>query len=257
MSFTTLSLNWQMTALFFLFLLPLCFLMKLVAFWGTPKSTDLVMIISWFPTPASMRQTLPLSAAPLLIRRFVVFLGVCICAYWLYWQLLRDFRLPTILLSYIGAIMLWLVSEALGSLAPFVALPSGRLLPLPHGSTPLLAKSLSEFWGRRWNVWMSEWFRQIIFRPRRTRPVLALFLVFLTSGILHEWVINIPLYVITGKKYFGSMTLYFLLQAVGVLIEHKTHNRGMRILLLWLFVFGATPLMINEGMLRVLHLWPE
>ena len=133
MSITALSLNWQMTALFFLALLPVCFLMKLIAFRGRPESTDLVLIISWFPTPASVKQALPLNAAPRLIRRFFVFLGVCICVYWLYWQLFRDFRLPTILLSYLGALLLWLVTEALGSLAPFVALPSGRLLPLPHG----------------------------------------------------------------------------------------------------------------------------
>jgi len=145
----------------------------------------------------------------------------------------------------------------LGSLNPFLGLPSGRLWPLPHGPTPLFAKSLSEFWGRRWNVWTSEWFRQVIFRPLQARPVLALFLVFLTSGIFHEWAVNVPLYIVTGKKYFGFMTLYFLLQAVGILIEHKTSNRAARILLVWLFVFGAAPLMVNEGMLRILHLWPE
>ena len=153
--------------------------------------------------------------------------------------------------------MLWLAGEVLGSLVPFLTLPSGRLLPLPHGATPLLAKSLSDFWGRRWNLWMSDWFRQVIFYPLQSRPVLALFLVFLTSGVLHELVINIPLYIVTGGKYFGWMTLYFLLQAVGILIERKTRNHGVRIFLLWFFVFGAAPLMINEGMLRVLHLWPE
>jgi hypothetical protein len=257
MSFTALSLNGQMTALFFLFLLPLCFLMKLVAFRGRPEYTDVGMIISWFPTPASVRQALPLSAAPRLIRRFVVFLGVCLCAYWLYWQLLRDFRLPPILWSYFGALLLWPVTEALGSLAPFVALPSGRLLPLPHGPTPPLAKSLSDFWGRRWNLWLSEWFRQIIFRPLQNRPVIALFAVFLTSGVLHDLVINVPLYIVTGRNYFGLMTLYFLLQAVGILIERKTRNQVARIFLAWLFVFGAAPLMVNEGMLRILHLWPE
>lgn len=258
MSFTALSPNWQMTALFLLALLPVCFVMKLVAFWNVPEAKkDWALIFSPFPSPAAAKQALPLSAAPRLVCRFLVALGVCVCAYWLCWRLPPDFQPPTILFSYIGAIMLWLVSEALGSLAPFLALPSGRLLPLPHGPAPPLAKSLSEFWGRRWNVWTSDWFRQIIFRPVQTRPVFALFLVFLTSGILHELVINVPLYIVTGKKCFGSMTLYFLLQALGILIERATHNRGVRILLVWIFVFGAVPLMVNEGVLRILHLWPE
>jgi hypothetical protein len=97
----------------------------------------------------------------------------------------------------------------------------------------------------------------MIFRPLQDRPLLALFLVFLVSGVAHEWVINIPLYIVTGKKCFGWMTLYFLLQAVGILIERRIRNRGVRIFLMWLFVFGAAPLMVNEGLLRVLGLWPD
>ncbi len=84
----------------------------------------------------------------------------------------------------------------------------------------------------------------------------ALFLVFLASGILHEWVINVPLYIVTGRKCFGSMILYFLLQAIGILIERQTRNRHVRRLLVWLFVFGAAPLIANEGLLRILRLWP-
>lgn len=257
MNLAALSPNWQMTALFFLFLLPLCFLMKWIAFWGSPESKNFAALISWFPTPASVKQALPLSAAPLVIRRFVVFLGVCIGAYWIYWQILRHFQLPTIALSYLGAIILWLATEALGSLATFVALPSGKILPLPHGPSPPLATSLSEFWGRRWNLWLSEWFRQIIFRPLQRRPLIALFAAFFVSGVLHDLVINVPLYIVTGRKYFGCMTLYFLLQPVGIMIERKTRNPAVRVCLVWLFVFGAAPLMVNEGLLRVLHLWPD
>lgn len=256
MSFTALSPNWQMTVLFLLALLPVVVFMKLIVFWGTPGSKDWGLIISPFPAPAASKATLPLSAWPRFVVRFFVALVVCVCGYWLCRQLVENFHPPIILFSYIGAFMLWLVSEAGGSLIPLLGMPSGRLLPLPHGPTPLLAKSLSEFWSRRWNIWTSEWFRLVIFRPLQTRPVLALFLVFLVSGIIHELVINVPLYIVTGRNCFGLMTLYFLLQAFGILIERKTHSRGMRIFLLWLFVFGAVPLMINEGMLRILHLWP-
>jgi len=257
MSFTALSLNNQMTALFFLFLLPLCFVMKWVAFRGTPESKNWLITLSPFPSPASLRRALPLSAAPRLIGRFLLASITCVCAYWLYWNVWQGFRLPPLLLSYVGAIMLWLVSEALGSLVPFLALPTGRLLSPPHGSWPPLSRSLSEFWGQRWNLWMSDLFRQMIFRPLQNRPVLALFVVFLASGVLHEWVINVPLYLVTGKTCFGFMIVYFLLQAFGILIERRTRNRTARRLLVWLFVFGAVPLMVNEGMLRVLHLWPE
>ncbi len=246
-----------MTVLFILTILPLCYLVKLFTFRGASKSPDWAIILVPFRFAAASKRMLPLSAAPALIRRFVVFLGVCICAYWLYWQLLRNVQPPLILLSYLGALILWPVGEALGSLIPFLTMPSGRLLPLPHGATPPLAKSLSEFWGRRWNVWVSDLFRQTIFRPLQSRPMFALVLVFLISGLLHELAINVPLYIVTGRKLFGTMILYFLLQAIGILIERKMHNRTARIFLVWLFVFGTVPLMVNEGMLRILHLWPE
>ncbi len=257
MSFTALSPDWQMTALYSLAVVPLLFLMKQIAFRGVPESRDLVAMLSPYPSLAPLRRTLPLSAAPRLIRRLAMFLGVCICAYWLWWQLLKNFRLPTILLCYLGVIMIWLASEVVGSLLPFFALPAGRLLPLGHGAPPPLAKSVSDFWGRRWNVWVSEWFRQIIFRPLQKRPLVAMLAVFFVSGVLHDLVINVPLYIVTGHNYFGWMTLYFLLQAAGILIERQTRNRVARTFLVWLFVFGAVPLMVNEGMLRILHLWPE
>jgi len=257
MNFTALSPDWQMTALSFLMMLPLWCFMKLVAFRGAPEAKNLAAMLSPYISPAAVRQMLPLSAWPQTVRRFLVAGSVCICACWLYWQLLRNLRPPIILRSYTGAIVVWLASEAASSLLPFLALPAGRLLPLFHGAPPPLANGLADFWGRRWNVWVSEWFRQIIFRPLQNRPVIALFAVFLTSGVLHELIINVPLYIVTGRNFFGLMTLYFLLQAAGILIERQTHNRAARIFLVWLFVFGAVPLMINEGVLRILHLWPE
>jgi hypothetical protein len=189
--------------------------------------------------------------------RFLIALGACVFAYWAYWNLLAGAGIPAVFRCYAGAIVLWLVSEAFGSLVPFLGLPAGRLLPLPHGAAPPLARSLGEFWGVRWNLWFSDLFRQMIFHPLRAQPVVALFLVFLVSGVLHEWVINLPLYLVTGRSCFGSMMLYFLLQAIGILIERRFRRGGIRVLLMWLFVFGAAPLIVNEGLMRVLHLWVE
>jgi hypothetical protein len=255
MSFAALSPNSQMMALFLLSLVPVCFVMNRLAFRGKPEAKDPLVFFS--VTPIALRRCQPLSAVPRLIGRALLTVAAWVSACWLYVQLIQNFRPPKILLGYIGAIMLWVVSEVVSSLLPFLGLPWKKLLPLSHGAMPLLATGLADFWGRRWNIQISEWFHQIIFRPLQNRPVFALFAVFLASGVLHEWVINVPLYIVTGKKYFGLMTLYFLLQAVGILIEHKTRNRGVRIFLMWLFVFGAAPLIINEGILRILHLWPE
>jgi hypothetical protein len=75
---------------------------------------------------------------------------------------------------------------------------------------------------------------------------------------MHEWVLNLMLYFVTGRVLFGTMMLYFLLQAAGVQAEHrflKGHPRA-KIAAAWLVVFVPSPLVLNEGLLRALCLWP-
>ena len=71
--------------------------------------------------------------------------------------------------------------------------------------------------------------------------------------------LNVPLCIITGRAPFGSMMIYFLLQAVGVLGERCFLKRRpvLRIIVVWLVVFVPAPLMIGEALLRALHLWPR
>ena len=105
---------------------------------------------------------------------------------------------------------------------------------------------------------MSDWFRFAIFAPMRRRPVLSVWITFFVSGLLHEYVLNFTLWIATGRNLFGTMMLYFLLQAAGVLIERrliKGHPRVNRVLT-WLIVLAPVPLVFHESMLRALHLWP-
>ena len=160
-------------------------------------------------------------------------------------------------LGWIGAPLLWLMGEVVGSLIQVLMLPSGRLLPLAHENI-FAARSVADFWGRRWNVWMSDWFRQVIYQPLRRRPLLAMVIVFVISGFLHELVINLSLWLLTGRNLFGSMMAYFGLQAAGVFIERSclTGHPGLQWIFCWLVVAGPAPLIVNEGVLRALQLWP-
>ena len=197
-----------------------------------------------------------LSAGPRLFCRTALVIAVLAAYYWHYWQLVRNFRLRG--LSYLAAPALMLIGEVLVAAVALLWLPSGRLLPPLHDQ-PFLMHSVADFWGRRWNLWFSDWFRYAVFSPLRRRPLLALLLVFTISGLMHELVVNVPLYLATGRRLFGSMMLYFLLQAAGVLTERQFLKRSARarILFAWLVVFAPAPLVINEGVLRTMHLWPE
>lgn len=64
----------------------------------------------------------------------------------------------------------------------------------PNMQAPLLAQSLADFWGRRWNTAFNVLAERHGFRllTPRIGPDAALGVVFLTSGLLHEVVITLP-----------------------------------------------------------------
>src|SRR5580704_1545446 len=114
----------------------------------------------------------------------------------------------------------------------------------PIMSSPLRSTSLSEFWGERWNLGFRQLSYDLIFRPllKICGAVVASFLVFLASGLIHDFVISFP-----ARGGYGLPTAYFILQGVGVTIERS--NFGKRLALRnglrgWLFtaVFTIAPL---------------
>jgi hypothetical protein len=80
---------------------------------------------------------------------------------------------------------------------------------------PAAATSLGDFWGRRWNRFMSGLMRDMLFIPlsRHVGAVAAALAVFLYSGVLHEFVS------ILADGGFGGPTLYFLIQGAAVVVE--------------------------------------
>jgi predicted DCC family thiol-disulfide oxidoreductase YuxK len=86
----------------------------------------------------------------------------------------------------------------------------------PIMDAPLCSKTVSEFWGRRWNAAFNRLALDFVFRPlaRRRGTTIATLAAFLVSGLIHELVISLP----AGADY-GLPTAYFLLQGIGILTE--------------------------------------
>ena len=86
----------------------------------------------------------------------------------------------------------------------------------PIMEAPLRSKSVSEFWGRRWNGAFNRLALDFVFRPlaRRQGIRIATMAAFLVSGLIHELVISLP----AGGGY-GLPTAYFFLQGAGILTE--------------------------------------
>jgi hypothetical protein len=110
----------------------------------------------------------------------------------------------------------------------------------PIMTNPIRATSLAGFWGGRWNKAFNDLMAPHIFRPlaQRYGPIHATLCVFLISGLLHELVISLP-----ARGGFGLPTMYFGLQATGLLFERSRWGRRLglgRGWRGWLFTVSVT-----------------
>ncbi|MBW8886093.1 MAG: hypothetical protein JF612_15260, partial [Planctomycetia bacterium] len=83
---------------------------------------------------------------------------------------------------------------------------------------PVLARSLADFWGRRWNLAFRDLMHQFIFRPLAPQvgSARATLVVFFFSGVIHDAVISF-----VARGGYGSPTIYFLIQGLALLFERS------------------------------------
>lgn len=88
----------------------------------------------------------------------------------------------------------------------------------PIMAKPILSKTLSEFWGKRWNLGFRQLAYDLIFRQlhRRIGVAAASLLVFVVSGLIHDLVISLP-----ARGGYGLPTGYFVIQGLGVTLERS------------------------------------
>jgi hypothetical protein len=96
----------------------------------------------------------------------------------------------------------------------------------PIMQSPALATSLSDFWGKRWNLGFRQLTHDLVFRPARERFGLpaATMAAFFVSGVVHDFVISFP-----ARGGYGLPTTYFLLQGAGLLVERSAIGRKIGI----------------------------
>lgn len=132
----------------------------------------------------------------------------------------------------------------------------------PLMRAPVLAGSLGEFWGKRWNSGFRDlvfglWFARLRARYGARQATMTLFLF---SGLVHDLVISLP-----ARGGYGLPTAYFLLQGVGLLAEHarglplaRWRGRWQGRLWTWLIVAGPAfwlfhPPFVRRVILPFLH----
>ncbi|MES2529022.1 MAG: MBOAT family protein [Bdellovibrionota bacterium] len=157
--------------------------------------------------------------------------------------------------SYFARILLgvsvYFFTETLGSIGQLVySWKKENIYPIHN--QPLTSTSLSEFWGRHWNLWVQDWIADVG-RPFRRKHKQKIVASFLFSGIFHEAMVNLPHWIATGESYFGTMLSYFFIQGAGLYLDKKiirhTHP-ALRRIFCWLVVILPAPLFIHMPVLR-------
>jgi hypothetical protein len=153
-----------------------------------------------------------------------------------------------------GITILYTLAEFLKDLVHFCFMASGAAMHPVH-CTPIAARSLRDFWGKRWNRLVSAWLHRFVFLPlaRQHRPVLGLCCAFLVSGAMHAWVAWVPL----GAFAALELAVFFGLQGVFILAEDRLHVHAWPVPLAraWtLTLLLATSPLIIGPYLRIFHL---
>jgi alginate O-acetyltransferase complex protein AlgI len=139
---------------------------------------------------------------------------------WLAWRWWHSHLMVTVLLlPGLSLLLHFGFCNLLAGVWRFAGVPCAALF-----RAPLQARSLGEFWSRRWNLAFSEMTSIAVYRPleKRVGRPLAVYPGFAVSGLLHEVAISVPV-----RAGFGLPLLYFLLHGALVLIEGVLARRGL------------------------------
>ncbi|XP_039022297.1 probable long-chain-alcohol O-fatty-acyltransferase 1 [Hibiscus syriacus] len=119
----------------------------------------------------------------------------------------------------------WLAVDVLLTMVVIPAQVILRVELEPHFNSPLLASSLQDFWGRRWNLRVSETLRLVVYDPIKSVSIRLIgarwsslppvFVTFVVSGLIHE----LLYYSILRKNPTWEITLFFVLHGIFVDME--------------------------------------
>lgn len=100
----------------------------------------------------------------------------------------------------------------------------------PPSDEPYLATSLQDFWGRRWNLTVTNILRHTVYKPvwagtvgvlgRQWAQVVGVSSTFLVSGLMHE----LLLFYMTRVSPTWEMTGFFVLHGAGVAVEKRVER---------------------------------
>lgn len=127
----------------------------------------------------------------------------------------------------------------------------------PPFSRPFSASSISEFWSVRWHAMLHSPLHTIFYKPTlkftQSRSV-SVVVTFTASGFWHA----IGVEPILGRECAAYVTLFFILQGVGVILDQGlfgTRNVIQRRLLAWIYILATASVMVDVLQVATVQRW--
>lgn len=120
----------------------------------------------------------------------------------------------------------------------------------PLMNEPVRSTSLADLWGNRWNIAFRDLMHRFLFKPLvpHVGPRGATWLGFAISGLVHDVVMSVP-----PNAGYGRPTLFFLIQAAGLMAERSSLGRRLGLGRGWrgwlfakLVLIGPSPLLLHR-----------
>jgi hypothetical protein len=253
---------WLITALYVLFGFISIMVMKgvNVSVSAIPEQERIDYLL-YAPTPSylfwSRRRPAKRDDVLRLVGRMTATLPILIATYWSLHALDSIHQISWPVRGYLSVAPLVILVECVSAMIRLACLPFFGLLP-PLYDKPHQSHSLGDFWGHRWSPAAGGWFREVVFNPLRRRPTMAAFAAFIASGLWHEVMVSLPLWLAFEENIFGVWTIYFVIQAGGLAVERRIPRRFVtrRRMLLWATLLVPVPLALNKASILVLHFFP-
>ncbi len=150
----------------------------------------------------------------------------------------HDAWVALVAMAGVGLVIAFGACQALAGFWRVVGRPVAPLF-----DEPWRARSIEEFWSRRWNRAFSEMLQIAVERPlrRRLSRRAAWSACFVLSGALHELALSVP-----ARAGYGLPSLYFVVQALLVGAERRIAwpggAGGVRLQRAWTLVGVLVPL---------------
>lgn len=154
---------------------------------------------------------------------------------------------PNIVLGQYCLMLYFFLDIVLGTCNAVVRALLGMELQSPSNE-PYLSTSLQDFWGRRWNLMVTDALRDTVYKPTRTAleplvgskwaPLPGVLAAFTVSGLMHELIY----FYMTRAYPTWEVTCYFVLQGACLVVEFGLKKALMGKLRLHGVVSGALTL---------------